>query len=101
MVAWADVLAGGLGDRSQPGVEPLLKALQTMKNLRVYCPLVNGEQLAIDHESGKQLIQALISDDWTSLPTGLVFEARTSDGRTVRIVVPYDDTLPARVFIED
>jgi hypothetical protein len=72
-----------------------------MKNLRVYCPLVNGEQLAIEHPSGKGFIDELISKDWAALPTGLVFEARTSDGRTVRMVVPYDDTLPARVFIEE
>ena len=72
-----------------------------MKNLRVYCPLANGEQIALEHESGKQLIHAMVSHDWGTPPTGLVLEARTSDARTVRIVIPYDDAQGARVFIEE
>jgi hypothetical protein len=72
-----------------------------MKNLRVYCPLVNGDQWTLDPESGKQLIHELITDDWGAPPTGLVFEASTSDGRTVRIIVPYDDVQPARAVIEE
>jgi hypothetical protein len=71
-----------------------------MKNLRVFCPLVNGEQFSIEYESGKQLIQQMASDAWSARPTALVLEAQTSDGRTVRIIVPYDNTQPARAIVE-
>ena len=40
-----------------------------MKNLRVYCPLANGEQFSIEYESGKQLIHHIASDDWSAPPT--------------------------------
>jgi hypothetical protein len=62
---------------------------------------VNGEQFEMNDVTGKQLIQRLVSNDWTALPASLVLEARSSDGRTIRLVVPYDDTSAARVFIED
>jgi hypothetical protein len=71
-----------------------------MKNLRVYCPLANGEQFSIEYESGKQLIHHIASADWGAPPKALVLEAQTSDGRMVRIIVPYDDAQPARAVVE-
>ena len=71
-----------------------------MKNLRVYMPLVNDEQLTCEFENGRQLIQEFIRSDVNAAPRSLVFEAKTTDGRTVRMVIPYSDTDPARVLIE-
>ena len=71
-----------------------------MKNLRIYCPLVNGEQFSVEYESGKQLIRQMAPEDWGAPPTALVLEAQTTDGRTVRLIVPYDDAQPARAIVE-
>jgi hypothetical protein len=62
-----------------------------MKNLRVYLPIVNGQQHDLEYGSGKELIHEMLSDDWGAPPTGLVFEARTEDGRLIRIGIPYND----------
>ena len=72
-----------------------------MKNLRVYMPLVNDEQLSLEFDSGRQLINARFSDQSGAAPRSLVFEARTADGKTVRLIIPYSDGDPARVLIED
>ena len=71
-----------------------------MKNLRVYMPLVNDEQLQLEHDNGRELIQRFAGDGFAASPRSLVFEAKTADGRTVRLVIPYSDSDPARVLIE-
>jgi hypothetical protein len=66
-----------------------------MKSLSEYGPLLNGEELAIEHDSGRALIHAMQSDDWGRLPYSLIFEATTESGQLVRIAIPYDHTSPA------
>ncbi|HEY7170622.1 MAG TPA: hypothetical protein VH417_07240 [Vicinamibacterales bacterium] len=71
-----------------------------MKNLRIFAPLTNGEQLEFSGAStGLELIRGLIRDELTATPQALVIEAVDKDGRTVRIVIPYDDSDTARVIV--
>ena len=72
-----------------------------MKNLRVYMPLANNEQLTLEFASGRQLIDQVFRADASAPPRSLVFESRTTDGRTIRLVVPYSESEPARVLIEE
>jgi hypothetical protein len=72
-----------------------------MKNLRVYMPLVNNEQLTLEFASGRELIDQVFRANASAAPRSLVFEGRTTDGRTIRLVIPYSDTDPARVMVED
>lgn len=71
-----------------------------MKNLRIYCPLVNGSAMDFEYESGRHAIQELLTDDWGPPPTCLVIEARTADGRLVSISIPYDADSPAVASVE-
>jgi len=70
-----------------------------VKNLRVYSPLVNGDELPFEFDSGKALIQT-ITNDWGPPPLSLVLEAQTDDGQTVRITIPYDPFSPALAAVE-
>jgi hypothetical protein len=71
-----------------------------VKNLRIFAPLTNGEQLEFSGASnGQELIRGLIRDDLPATPQALVIEAVDKDGRTVRIVIPYDDSDMARVIV--
>jgi hypothetical protein len=71
-----------------------------VKNLRIFAPLTNGEQLEFSGAStGLELIRGLIRDELTATPQALVIEAVDKDGRTVRIVIPYDDSDTARVIV--
>jgi hypothetical protein len=63
-----------------------------MKNLHISLPLVDGSCFPMDFASGKELIQTLISDDWGAPPRCLLIEARSDDGTTVVISVPYSDS---------
>lgn len=62
-----------------------------MKNLRISLPLVDGSLLPMDFDSGKELIETLISDDWGAPPKRLRIEAETEDGTSVTISVLYDE----------
>jgi hypothetical protein len=70
-----------------------------LKNLRIYAPLVNGEQLELANcPTGRDLIRALLRDS-ASEPKALVIEATAKDGRVVRIVVSGDDAETVKVSI--
>ena len=72
----------------------------TLKNLRIFAPLVNGEQIELaDCPTGRDLIRALLPDARSADLKALVIEATDKDGRIVRIVVSADDTESARVSI--
>jgi len=77
------------------------KTEETMKNLRLSVSMVDGSLLPIDYESGRELIQGLLSDDWGAPPRHLRIEVETGDGQTVRIFIPYSDSTEATVRIED
>jgi hypothetical protein len=73
-----------------------------VKNLRIFAPLSNGEQLEFSGAAtGRELIHGLIRDEWAAAPQALVIEAVDKDNRTVRIVIPYDDSDTARVLVTD
>jgi hypothetical protein len=72
-----------------------------MKNLRVYAPLMNGEQMELaDCETAQQVVQALFSHGWNTPPKSIVIEATSTDGRIVRVIIPNDDSDMVRVLIE-
>jgi hypothetical protein len=73
-----------------------------VKNLRIFAPLSNGEQLEFSGaKTGRELIRGLIRDEWSATPQAVVIEAVDKDGRTVRIVIPYDDSDTARVIVAE
>jgi hypothetical protein len=73
-----------------------------VKNLRIFAPLSNGEQLEFSGaETGRELIRGLIREQWSAQPQALVIEAVDKEGRTVRIVIPYDDNDVARVLVTE
>jgi hypothetical protein len=71
-----------------------------MKNLRIFMPLANGEQLTLEFANGREAIDGLVRTTPGASPRSLVFEAQTADRRTVRLIIPYSDGDPARVLIE-
>jgi len=71
-----------------------------LKNLRIFAPLVNGDQLELaDCPTGRDLVRVLLGDGRSGEPKALVIEATDKDGRVVRIVVSADDSETARVSI--
>jgi hypothetical protein len=70
-----------------------------MKNLHISLPLVDGSLFPMEFASGKELIQTLISDDWGASPRCLLIEARSDDGTTVVISVPYSDSDLAHISV--
>jgi hypothetical protein len=73
-----------------------------VKNLRIFAPLSNGEQLEFSGAAtGRELIHGLIRDGWTAAPQAVVIEALDKEGRTVRIVIPYDDSDTVRVIVAE
>ena len=73
-----------------------------MKNLRIFTPLVNGDQLELtDCPTGLDLILALLPGTRAAAPKALVIEATDNDQRVVRIVVTADDSEIAKVSISE
>jgi hypothetical protein len=71
----------------------------TVKNVRIFATLVNGEQLELrDCPTGHDLVRALLHDPATAAKA-LVIEVTDKEGRVVRIVIPADDSETARVSI--
>ena len=65
----------------------------TVKNLRIFAPLVNGEQFELaDCVTGRDLVRGVFQNNWTAPPQALVIEASDKEGRVIRIVIPYDDS---------
>src|SRR4051812_8828894 len=60
----------------------------TVKNLRISINQVDGGQLPLELETGKQLIERLFGDDFGAPPAVLLFEAEAADGTRVVIRVP-------------
>jgi hypothetical protein len=78
----------------------LAARIHILKNLRIFAPLVNGEQLELaDCPTGRDLIKALLPDARSADLKALVIEATDKDGRVVRVVVSADDSETARVTI--
>ncbi len=73
-----------------------------MKNIRIFAPLTNGQQLELtDCPTGRDLVTALLGERriWDAAPQALVIEATDKDGQTIRIVIPYDDSERARFLV--
>lgn len=70
-----------------------------MKNLEIFIPLENGEQLSLDYRNGRELIDDIISDTGVT-PLSLCFEAITNDGKNVRITIPYNDSDKVNISID-
>jgi hypothetical protein len=78
----------------------LLREVHILKNLRIFAPLVNGEQLELaDCPTGRDLIEALLPEKRAAALKALVIEATDNDGRVVRIVIAADDAETVRVSI--
>ena len=61
---------------------------------------MDGTEFPLEADSGKELIDMLMSDDWGAPPTGMVISATSQDGREVIIIVPYDERDSVRVVID-
>ena len=74
----------------------------TVKNLRIFAPLVNGEQFELaDCLTGRDLVKGVFQNNWTAPPQALVIEASDKEGRVIRIVIPYDDSETARITVAE
>lgn len=71
-----------------------------MENLEFKLSLVDGSMMPRGIENGTELIHLLFGDDFGPPPKGLVIEARTDDGQTVRIALAADDSPHAHVGVE-
>lgn len=71
-----------------------------MKNLKFGVHKVNGDYHPFEFTSGRELIVELLTDDWGAPPRGLVIEAMTKEGQSVRISIPYDEDSPASAFVD-
>ena len=64
--------------------------------------LTNGEQLEFSGAAtGRDLIRGLIGEQWNAEPQAVVIEAVDKEGRTVRLVIPYDDSDTVRVIVAE
>lgn len=73
-----------------------------MKNIRIFAPLTNGQQIELtDCPTGRDLIKALVGERqlWNAPPKALVIEALDKDSQVVRIIIPYDEAETARVLV--
>ena len=61
-----------------------------MENLIVKLPLVDGGELPLNFNNGKELIDRMCGDDISPPPRSLVFEVQTKDNKTIIINIPYD-----------
>lgn len=71
-----------------------------MNNLNLSISCVDGSQLPLDYDSGKELIGELFGDDWGAPPKFLSISATAADGKYVRIDIPYSTTADVQVTIE-
>jgi len=59
-----------------------------VKNLRIFAPLVNGEQFELaDCLTGRDLVKGVFQNNWAAPPQALVIEASDKEGRVIRIVI--------------
>jgi hypothetical protein len=73
-----------------------------VKNLRIFAPLVNGEQFELaDCLTGRDLVKGVFQNHWAAPPQALVIEASDKEGRVIRIVIPYDDSETARITVAE
>lgn len=71
-----------------------------MTNLTIHLPLVDGSGMPVEYETGKELIQGLISDDISPPPTGLNISITHTDGKIYTIHIPYSNEDKASLFIK-
>jgi hypothetical protein len=71
-----------------------------MNNLQVTMSFVDGGSQSFEYPNGRKLIHEWFTDDWGPSPRALSIKASTTDGRTVRIVIPFNGST-ASAHIED
>ena len=72
-----------------------------MKTLRIGLPLVNADYLPLDYSSCKEAIHDLVTDGLAPPPRNLPIEAKTREGKTVRILIPFEEADNASACIAD
>ena len=73
-----------------------------MSNIEIDAPLVNGDLMPY-HEKGESCrlaVETLIGDDFGAPPRSLNILVHTESGKVVKLVIPYDHTALARVFVD-
>ena len=74
-----------------------------LSNIEIDAPLVDG-RLKLFYENGAtcwDAVTTLIGNDFETPPTSLNFTVQTLSGKTVKLVIPYDRTAVAKVYIDD
>jgi hypothetical protein len=69
-------------------------------NLTVYGRLIDDSRSPIALDSGKELVRRISLSDFGTPAVALVLEAKTDDGRTVRIEIPNDPFNRVRAVVE-
>lgn len=74
-----------------------------MANIKIRIPLVDGSEYVYSPEyaSGKDFINSVVTDDWGPPPRHMIIESTTSDGRPLRIVIPYSTTEGISVIVDE
>lgn len=72
-----------------------------MDNLEIRFPLEDGSEFTLDPPTGEDFIHDVACDDWGPPPRCMVISAKTREGRTVEISIPYSRTGAASAHIRD
>ena len=71
-----------------------------MKNFLLSFSDVSGGSFVYDESTGEEIIQKLMGNDIRPPLTNMYIEAKTQDGKTVRISIPNSNSEEAFVEIE-
>lgn len=74
-----------------------------LSNIEIDAPLVDG-RLKPYHKNGAtcwDAVNLLVGNDFGTPPTSLNFTIHTLSGKIVKLVIPYDHTAAAKVYIDD
>jgi hypothetical protein len=63
-----------------------------MNEISINFPLVDGSNLPLEFNSGKELIELVIGDDIRPPIRSMQIQIKTEEGRVIRIGVPYDNS---------
>ena len=73
-----------------------------MSNIEIDAPLVNGDLMPYHGkgESCRLAVETLIGNDFGAPPRSLNFMVHTKSGKTVNLIIPYDNAGKAKVFVD-
>jgi len=68
--------------------------------MMIYGHLVDGNYFEVSPITGKELIKRVWTDDFAMPPQTMTFDTSTTDGKRVRIIVPFSDDTESYAVID-